>query len=104
MSESPEFDLIAWMRQEMDRMYAEEVTKKLRKIFELPIDDMSQAMGRAQEGFIQITKAFEGVTSNIQILDDIWGYPKKFTPTQFNKMWDGFTKEQKIEYVRILIW
>lgn len=33
-----------------------------------------------------------------------WSHrPKQFTPMEFNKMWDSFTTDQKINYVLILI-
>lgn len=53
---------------------------------------------------------WQGFTGIRGIVDEahisIWDHrehPETFTPEEFNRLWDGFTEQRKIEYVMSLI-
>jgi hypothetical protein len=101
------FDLMAWMRQEMDKIYAEEYARRWEEILFGPrLADMTESLKKASVGFEGITKALQGFDPNVSIFNEIWHvseFPEKFTPAEFNRLWDSFTEERKVEYVLSLI-
>jgi hypothetical protein len=92
---SEPFDLMAWMREEMDRLYAEEVSAKWQ-------DLLFGNRSTETQGFTGLSQLFEGFDPTMSI----WGIeevPSKFTPSEFDKMWNGLNMNRKIEYVLMLI-
>jgi len=100
-------DLIGYIRSEMEKLYAEEVAARYEELVIGPrLNNMAEAMRNVQTGMTGLAKVVEGVSQTFSIWDEIWNVnerPQKFTPAEFNKLWDGFTEERKIEYVLSLI-
>lgn len=102
-----DFDLTVWINRQMEKLYAEEYARRWEEILFGPrLEDMTESLKKASVGFEGITKALQGFNQNMSILNEIWHvgeFPEKFTPAEFDKLWDGFTEERKIEYVLSLI-
>lgn len=105
--EGEEFDLIEYIRRELQIQFDEEVKERFNELlFGSRVPDMTESMRKIQEGFTGLAKAFEGFAPSVAAWNEIWHInerPEKFTPAEFNKLWDSFTHERKIEYVLSLI-
>lgn len=66
-------------------------------------------------GFVEVQKRFAavGVTSSkvnhalamtTKFFDIRLYGPESFTPDEFNRMWDGFSKDRRVQYVLYLIY
>ena len=54
------------------------------------------------QGFAGIRGVFDEYSPYHSIWNQ-WKIPETFTPEEFNRQWDGFTEQRKIEYVMSLI-
>ncbi|QEQ93941.1 hypothetical protein SEA_KARDASHIAN_76 [Streptomyces phage Kardashian] len=104
---SDDFDLSAWIDEELRKLHSEEMAKRFHELlYGTRIPDMTESLKKAEVALQSLSKAFDGFRTRMAVWDDIWhvdDFPATFTPAEFNKLWDRFTEERKIEYVLTLI-
>jgi hypothetical protein len=104
--EKPDFDLIAWIKQTMEISFQKEVQKRFDEmLYGTRSGAVSELFRGAENSFKNIDKPHEGFTSVLNVYDE-WsslGRSNRFTPAEFNQMWDSFSEERKLEYVKSLM-
>lgn len=84
-------DIMSVLAAELDKRLTEAFLQEL-----LGLDENNQPRAG---GFTGIRGIFDEVPEF-----DFWSQrPKQFTPSEFNKMWDSYTEDQKIQYILTLI-
>jgi hypothetical protein len=84
----------------IDHMFRQELIRAIREEERKFEEELSPPPG--WQGFTGI----QGIFDEAGPILDWWDWrnkPKQFTPSEFAKMWSSFTRDQKVNYVLVLI-
>lgn len=83
-----------------------DLEQKLSEVFEQQLIYGPNRKSCTPEPGWQGFTGIAGMFDEWSVPGTIWHHlerPEKFTPAEFNKLWDSFSKERKVEYVISLI-